>query len=83
MLIGFREGFNTPVFSLAITTAFLFILDATSLRRTVGLHASALNKLITTNNDSEPLRERMGHSKTEVLVGIQLGTLLGYLLSLF
>jgi len=81
MLIGFQEGFDTPVFSLAITTAFLFILDAISLRRTVGLHASALNKL-TNKKNSELLRERMGHSKFEVLAGILLGSLLGYLLSL-
>lgn len=74
-LIALREGFNHPVFGVAVTLAFIVILDAHSLRRQVGKHAAVLNQLNTENAGFNPLRERMGHSRIEIASGIGVGIL--------
>lgn len=80
-LIAFKEGVDTPAFGVALTLAFIVILDATSLRKHVGKHAQAINHL--ENHQGEKLRERIGHSKLEVFIGIILGFCIGILLGLF
>jgi hypothetical protein len=77
MLIGFHEGFDSPVFGLGVAVIMIVILDATGLRRHVGYHAASLNLLL---NSPSKHRESMGHTKIEVLGGLALGTLLGYLI---
>jgi len=79
MLIGFREGFADPMFGLGTAVAFIVIIDATGLRRHVGLHAARINAL---HSEGTRLRESMGHNGYEVLGGLVLGTLVGYLLSI-
>jgi acid phosphatase family membrane protein YuiD len=72
-LIALKEGVGHPAFGVAITFAFIVILDANSLRRQVGKHAIAINKLAATSNDHRSLRERMGHTRIEIAVGILVG----------
>lgn len=72
-LIAFKEGIGHAVFGVAVTVAFIVILDANSLRRQVGKHAEAINKLSVSGTDHKPLRERMGHTRFEIAVGILLG----------
>ena len=73
-LIAFREGIHHPAFGVAVTIAFVVMLDAGSLRRHVGLHAEAINKLKENQSISiSTLRERIGHSKLEILAGILVG----------
>ncbi|MBI3861994.1 MAG: divergent PAP2 family protein [Planctomycetia bacterium] len=72
-LIGFREGFDTPAYGLALTVTVLFIVDALQLRRWVGQHAKALNALRVSQADLQPLRESVGHTPVEILGGIVLG----------
>ena len=80
MLIALKEGVNNPAFGVAIALAFIVILDATSLRRQVGKHATAINKLNSLVNDSQlSLRERMGHTRIEILVGVLTGSAIAYL----
>lgn len=43
--IGFYDNFNSPLFILAVTIAFIIMIDATHLRRSIGKHASILNHL--------------------------------------
>jgi acid phosphatase family membrane protein YuiD len=75
-LIGLREGLDNPAFGVAITLAFIVMLDAASLRRQVGKHASALNQLNRDDNPAAPqLRERMGHTPVEIAAGIVVGVL--------
>jgi len=71
-LIAFRDGMNTAAFGVAITLAFIVILDASSLRRQVGKHAAAINKLNHASDD-QLLRERMGHTRIEIFSGIVVG----------
>ena len=65
-LIAFKEGIDTPAFGVALTLAFIVLLDANSLRRAVGKHAVAINKLAKDDPKYQQLRERMGHTKMEI-----------------
>lgn len=79
-LIAFKEGMHTPAFGVAITLAFIVLLDASSLRRQVGKHASAINKLVqSAGGMPSELRERMGHTRLEIFSGVLVGTVIGYL----
>lgn len=81
-LIAFRDGIDTPTFGVAVALAFIVILDASSLRRQVGKHASAINRLNRNSGIGDPiLRERMGHTRIEILAGIFVGILIGWLTS--
>lgn len=75
MLIALREGVDHPAFGVAITLAFIVTLDASSLRKQVGLHAEAINAL--RSDDFKKLRVRMGHSRVEILAGLFVGGLVG------
>ena len=68
-LIGFNEGVNNSAFGLAITLAFIVILDASSLRKQIGMHAKIINEI----TKSQELRERMGHSPIEIIAGVIVG----------
>ncbi|OHC27625.1 MAG: acid phosphatase [Pseudomonadales bacterium RIFCSPLOWO2_12_59_9] len=72
VLIGLKGGIAQPAFGVAVTLAFIVLLDANSLRRQVGLHAQAINGL-STAKPSSPLRERMGHSRSEIFAGLLVG----------
>lgn len=75
-LIAFKEGIGHPAFGVALTLAFIVMLDANSLRRQVGKHATAINKLAAGAADQPPhppLRERMGHTRLEIAAGIVVG----------
>jgi acid phosphatase family membrane protein YuiD len=82
-LIGFREGFNHPTFGLAITLAFIVIMDAGSLRSQVGKHAIKINQISKRKKNYLPLRERIGHSRIEILTGVVVGVMVGWSVSLF
>lgn len=72
-LIAFREGITHPAFGVAVTLAFIVILDANSLRRQIGLHAAAINRLNQAVPGEDALRERVGHSRLEIAAGILTG----------
>lgn len=56
------------------------ILDASSLRRQVGKQASAINLLNQKFGLNEVLlRERMGHTRIEILAGVLVGISIGWL----
>jgi uncharacterized protein len=80
MLIGFTEGFSTPIFGLGVAFLYITIIDATGIRRTVGKHATVINEKLF--DKERVLRERQGHNLVEVLGGIALGSLVGFLISL-
>lgn len=75
-LVAFKEGINTPAFGVALTLAYIVILDANGLRKKMESHAIAINKL---NDHTQPaLRERIGHSKLEIFCGVLLGSIVGF-----
>jgi len=74
-LIALKQGIDSPAFGVALTLAFIVMLDAASLRRQVGKHAQAINSLKQDQN----LRERIGHTKIEILSGILVGIAVAFL----
>ena len=80
-LIAFKEGFEHPAFGVALALAFVVLLDANSLRNQIGKQAKAIN-LLNKDNDLSDLRERMGHSKLEILGGIVVGIVTAYIVHL-
>ena len=75
-LIALKHGVDHPAFGVALTLAFIVILDASSLRRQVGKQAQAINRLNQERTDATPLRERMGHTRWEILGGVVCGVAL-------
>ncbi len=72
-LIALREGIGHPAFGVALTLAFIVMLDANSLRRQIGKQAEAINRLATSTTSAPVLRERIGHSRVEIAAGIGVG----------
>ena len=72
-LIGFKEGVANPAFGVALTLAFIVMLDASSLRKQVGKQAVTINKIAHLTGVSGSLRERMGHSMVEIFAGLVVG----------
>ena len=77
-LIALREGIGHPAFGVAVTLAFIVMIDANSLRQHVGRQAAAINRLAVGKDPLPALRERMGHTLVEIAGGIVTGTLVGY-----
>ena len=75
--IGLQLGFDDPMFALASTIAFIVMYDASGIRRSAGLTAAKVNQMSKVNaNESSTentLKESLGHTKIEVLVGSLLG----------
>lgn len=77
-LIGFREGPGHPAFGVAVTLAFIVMLDANSLRGQIGKQAQAINQLQAATS-RQPLRERMGHTRAEIAAGMVVGIFAAWL----
>ena len=75
--VGLQLGFDDPMFALASTIAFIVMYDASGIRRSAGLTAAKVNQISKgdTNQLSteDTLKESLGHTKIEVLVGSILG----------
>ena len=75
--LGLQLGFNDPVFALASTIAFIVMYDASGIRRSAGLTAAKVNQISKDNSNEfstkTTLKESLGHTKIEVLVGSFLG----------
>ena len=73
-VIALREGVGHPAFGVALTLAFIVVLDASSLRRQIGKQAQAINTISTHSNlKTPPLKVRLGHTPVEIGVGVMTG----------
>jgi acid phosphatase family membrane protein YuiD len=75
-LIALREGMGHPAFGVAVTLAWIVMIDANSLRQHVGRQAEAINRL--SGGQPKKLRERMGHTLVEIGGGICTGIAMGF-----
>ena len=76
--IGYELGFDSPIFALAVAVALIVMYDASGVRKSAGIQAAEINK-ISKKLDPETellLKETLGHTKIEVLVGSFLGPLI-------
>ena len=81
-LIGKNEGFDTPIFAIAVVFALVVMYDAAGVRRAAGKQAHLLNKIVETPGLSsvqvqERLVEVLGHTPLQVLVGAIIGITVG------
>ncbi len=82
--IGLHDGFNSPVFTIAIAITMIVVYDAAGVRREAGRHAEKINILINELLSGHPisdkeLREVIGHTPLEVLGGVILGIVVSFL----
>lgn len=88
MLIGFKNGFESPLFAIALVFSLIVAYDAMGLRRESGKQAMAINNILDevfSKNSREGiihLKEQLGHQPLEVLVGALLGTSVALLFSI-
>src|SRR5207244_2507190 len=83
--VGLIEGFNSTSFAIALVLSLIVMYDAAGVRRTVGLQAKVLNKVIAEIFSEHPefhperIKEFLGHTPFEVLVGAALGAIIAWL----
>ena len=78
-----KEGPDSAAFAISLVLALIVMRDATGMRRQVGEHAKALNKLFKNLSESlndpdltgKALEELAGHTPLQVFAGMCLGLL--------
>ena len=76
--IGFEFGPGSSIFTLSLFYGVLIIRDALGVRRSAGVQAQALNQIGMQMKKHlgvpyHPVKEVLGHTPTEVAVGVALG----------
>lgn len=82
--IGLEMGWNSVYFALAASFAIVVMFDAQGVRRTTGKQAQILNKIMDDiywqrRISENRLRELVGHTPVEVLIGMFLGIMVAFL----
>lgn len=84
-IIGLEYGFNSIYFSLSAAFAMVVMYDACNVRRAAGEQAKAINRIINTLIEQKfiynekMMKEILGHSPFQVLIGFVLGIMVGIL----
>ena len=73
--LGWQQGFDSGLFALVACMCFVVLYDASGVRRAAGLTAARVNTLAEPPADQKPLKENLGHTRLEVLVGSLMGPL--------
>ena len=73
---GLQEGFDSLAFAICFVLTFIVMTDAIGVRRETGRQGSAINQLMDwfameheEAGENGELKERMGHTPLEVLIG--------------
>ena len=85
--LGIKCGTDSPIFATALVFAIIVMYDAAGVRRAAGKQAGVLNRLIHSLGKKDnsikievELKELIGHTPFEVLVGAVLGFFVAFLL---
>jgi acid phosphatase family membrane protein YuiD len=83
--VGKHAGLASPDFAIALIFSFVVMYDAAGLRRAAGRQAEVLNRLVEDlvhmrGVQEARLRELLGHTPVEVLVGALIGLIVGLIL---
>ncbi len=87
--IGLIDGFTSTMFAFSTCFALVVMFDAAGLRRNASKQASVLNRIIKeffSNENTvstEKLKEFLGHTPSEVIVGGMLGMLVSLVLHFY
>src|SRR5438270_1431938 len=81
---GRIAGVSSATFAIAVVLASIVMYDAAGVRRAVSIQARILNQMIDEAFQGQPfaekrLRELIGHTPVQVIVGGLLGILIGLL----
>lgn len=84
-VVGIYAGVNSVIFLFALVFALVTMFDAASVRRSVGRQAVLLNRMLDEiyaqgKFSEQYLREFLGHTPIEVLVGAVLGVGISFLI---
>jgi acid phosphatase family membrane protein YuiD len=83
---GRVAGLDSPFFAIAAVLAGIVMYDAAGVRRAVSIQARILNQMIDDAFQGKPfaekrLRELIGHTPVQVLVGALLGIGIGLIVT--
>lgn len=86
--IGYKEGWHNSLFALALILAIIVMADAAGVRRATGEQAKVLNKIIIEFFDEIKIRDRrlrefIGHTPFEVIVGAMIGFVIATIISIY
>ena len=78
LAIGFQSGFSSPLFAISTAFTVITLFDAQGVRRWSGRQAQILNKMMEDiyfkrRIHEQRLKELLGHTPIEVLVGVGVG----------
>lgn len=84
--IGLSQGWDSPLFILAVSMTGIVIYDATGVRRQAGYHAERINHILRSivtdhkiaDSYRTELREIIGHSPAEAIAGMLLGIAIAF-----
>ncbi len=81
--IGKEVGISEPIFAVALVFTLVVLYDAAGVRRAAGKQAAILNKIMDEimahqRIEETRLKELLGHTPFEVLVGVILGFIVGW-----
>jgi len=84
-VVGIYSGFDSILFLFAIVFALVTMFDAAGVRRAVGRQAVAMNRMLDEIYahgmfSEQRLKEFLGHTPVEVLVGAMLGITISFLI---
>jgi acid phosphatase family membrane protein YuiD len=77
--IGRTQGWDSPIFAIATVFAVIVMYDAMGIRRAAGKQAKLLNQIVfeifseDRAGEFDPLKELLGHTPIQVVVGSLLG----------
>ncbi len=77
--VGMTQGWDSSLFAIACVFAVIVMYDATGIRRAAGQQAQVLNQIVVEvfeNAPPDPLKELLGHTPVQVLVGAIVGIVL-------
>ncbi len=79
-VMGYEHGLDSPFFAIAVTIAVIVMYDARGVRQESGRQAKVLNQIVREIFSGLPigekeLKELLGHTAVEVLVGALVGVL--------
>ena len=73
--LGWQQEFDSGLFALAAPMCFVVLYDASHVRYSAGLTAARVNAISDGGEEQAPLKEKLGHTPLEVLVGSLMGPL--------
>ncbi len=83
---GLREGFSSSLFAVSLIFACVVMYDAAGVRRETGKQGKIINEILdfftlpNKDNETNELKEKVGHSPLEVLTGAIFGILCALIL---